>query len=58
MRSCQMMLGLEGNKDPDLELEQRNIRKLVILEDRVFGESGFIRLYWDKNTGLFNEIGD
>ena len=56
MRSCQMMLGLEGDKDPDLEVEQRNTRKLIILEDRIFGESGFIRLYWDKKTGLFSEI--
>jgi twinkle protein len=36
MRSCNLMLGLEGNKDPDLELEQRNLRRLVILEDREF----------------------
>ena len=56
MRSCNMMLGLEGNKDPDLPPEERNIRKLVILEDRAFGESGYVRLYWDKKTGLFKEI--
>lgn len=58
MRSCNLMLGLEGNKDPDLELEQRNIRRLVILEDREFGASGYITLYWDHHTGLFNEIPD
>lgn len=56
MRSCNLMLGLEGDKDPDLDEEQRNIRKLIVLEDREFGVSGFIRLYWDKNTGLFNEV--
>lgn len=56
MRSCNMMFGLEGNKDPDLEDEARNMRKLVLLEDREFGASGFVRLYWDKNTGLFNEV--
>ena len=56
MRSCNLMLGLEGNKDPDMEDEARNMRKLVILEDREFGASGFIRLYWDNQTSLFNEV--
>ena len=50
------MIGIEGNKDPDLPLEERNIRKIVMLEDREFGESGYFRLYWDHKTGLFNEI--
>lgn len=50
------MLGLEGDKDPDKSKEERNMRRLVILEDREFGASGFIRLYWDKKSGLFNEI--
>ncbi len=56
MRSCNMMLGLEGSKDPDLPPEERNVRKLIILEDREFGVTGQVRLYWDKNTSLFNEI--
>lgn len=56
MRSCNYMLGLEGNKDPELPLEERNLRHLVILEDREFGESGSVPLYWDWNTELFNEI--
>jgi twinkle protein len=56
MRSCNLMLGLEGSKDPDLEVEQRNMRRLVILEDREFGASGVIPLYWDWKTSLFNEI--
>lgn len=56
MRSCNMMLGLEGNKDPDLEEEERNMRKLVVLEDREFGATGYINIYWDKATSLFNEI--
>lgn len=55
MRSCNLMFGLEGNKDPDLDEEKRNMRRLVILEDREFGATGFITLYWDKHTGLFNE---
>lgn len=56
MRSCNMMLGLEGNKDPNLSLEARNVRKLVLLEEREFGASGYIDLYWDHHTGLFTEI--
>ena len=56
MRSCNYMFGLEGNKDPDLTEEQRNMRRLVILEDREFGASGYSNLYWDNKTSLFNEV--
>jgi twinkle protein len=55
-RSCNLMLGLEGNRDPNLTPEERNIRTLVLLEDREFGETGRFKLYWDRKTGLFNEI--
>lgn len=55
-RSCNLMLGLEGNRDPNLPHEQRNVRTLVLLEDREFGETGRFGLYWDDATGLFNEI--
>lgn len=55
-RSCNLMLGLEGNRDPNLTPEERNTRTLVLLEDREFGETGRFGLYWDKNTGLFNEL--
>lgn len=55
-RSCNLMLGLEGNRDPHLPAEERNLRTLVLLEDREFGETGRYRLYWDSATGLFNEI--
>jgi twinkle protein len=55
-RSCNLMLGLEGNRDPNLQSEERNLRTLVLLEDREFGETGRYKLYWDKATGLFNEI--
>jgi twinkle protein len=51
-----MMIGLEGNKDPELPDEERNIRKLKILEDRNLGASGVVKLFWDRNTGLFNEM--
>lgn len=55
-RSCNLMLGLEGNRDPNLSPEERNLRTLVLLEDREFGETGRFKLYWDKSTGLFHEI--
>lgn len=56
MRSAHLMLGLEGNKDPDLPEEQRNLRSIVVLENRMSGETGKIGLYYDKNTGAFNEL--
>lgn len=55
-RSCNLMLGLEGNRDPSLTPEERNVRTLVLLEDREFGQTGRFGLYWDNQTGLFNEI--
>lgn len=55
-RSCNLMLGLEGNRDPNLSREERNLRTLVLLEDREFGETGRYKLYWDQDTGLFHEI--
>ena len=56
MRSCNYMLGVRGNKDPELPLEERNMRYLDVLEDREFGVSGTVPLYWDYKTGLFQEI--
>ena len=55
-RSCNLMLGLEGNRDPSLSPEERNLRTLILLEDREYGETGRFKLYWDNNTGLFNEL--
>lgn len=55
-RSCNYMLGLQGNKDRNLSEEERNIRELVVLDDREFGEVGTCRLYWDRKTTLFNEM--
>ena len=55
-RSCNLMLGLEGNRDPNLSAEERNVRTLVLLEDREFGQVGRFGLYWDSATGLFNEM--
>ncbi len=55
-RSCNLMLGLQGNRDPALKPEERNMRTLILLEDREFGETGRYGLYWDAATSLFNEI--
>lgn len=56
MRTCNYMIGLEGDKDPDLPLEERNVRDLIILEDREFGSSVKVRLYYDWQTGKFTEF--
>lgn len=55
-RSCNLMLGLEGNRDPNLSAEEKNVRTLVLLEDREFGQTGRFGLYWDRSTQLFNEM--
>ena len=56
MRSCNYMIGLEGNKDETLPEEVRNTRVLRILEDREFGEAGSVGLYWNRATTRFKEI--
>jgi twinkle protein len=56
MRACNSMIGMEGNKDPNLSPEERNIRELVVLEDRATGSSGKLKLYYDMATGSFNQI--
>ena len=55
MRSCHYMMGLKGNRDPELTEDERNCRDLVILEDREFGSVGTVPLFWDKNTGQFSQ---
>lgn len=56
MRSAHCMIGLEGNKDPDLPPEERNMRTIVLLEDRNTGSSGKVRVFWDERTGAFTEL--
>jgi twinkle protein len=56
MRSCHGMIGIEGNKDPDLPEEQRNMRDLVLLEDRNFGESGRVHLFYNRQSGQLSQI--
>lgn len=55
MRSCDFMIGLEGNKDPDLPVELKNLRDLVVLEARE-GEPGRVSLSWSPITGGFTEV--
>lgn len=57
MRKANLMLALEGNKDPELDENIRNTRRLKILEDREFGVSGYVDLFWNKETGRFAETG-
>jgi twinkle protein len=56
MRSCNYMIGLEGNKDDTLPEEVRNTRVIRILEDREFGEVGSIPVYWNRASTRFIEI--
>lgn len=56
MRSCNLMLALEGNKDGELRDEIRNLRNLKLLEDREFGNTGTYPLFWNKNSTHFVEI--
>lgn len=54
MRACYYMIGLEGNKDPE-QPNLKNVRHLVLLEDRNFGETGRIPLIYNGNTGRLLE---
>lgn len=56
MQACNLMLGLEGNKDDDLPDEIKHTRWLTILEDREFGNSASIMLHYNKNTTQFKEV--
>ena len=57
MRSCNYMIGIQGNKDPALDEHTRSTRDIIILEDREFGVVGVVKLLWNKLTSLFREIG-
>lgn len=55
MQSCNLMFALEGNKDENLEENIRNMRWLTILEDREFGTTSSIPLFWNRATTKFRE---
>jgi twinkle protein len=51
------MIGIEGNKDPEIEDPLlRNMRNVVLLEDREFGEAGVIPVVWNRETARFAEV--
>ena len=54
-RSCNYMFGLEGNRSSELDPEERNLRQLVLLSDREFGEVDTIPLYWNRTTTMFSQ---
>lgn len=56
MRSANLMIGLEGNKDPELEDNIRNMRVLRILEDRSFGVSEKFPIFRNSVTGKYREL--
>lgn len=56
MRSCNYMIGIEGNKDEELEEGIRNVRRIRLLEDREFGEVGSVNVRWNRENGQFAEI--
>lgn len=56
MRSCNYMIGIEGNKDDALSEHVRNTRHIRLLEDREFGEAGVFPVQWSRETSLFSEI--
>lgn len=59
MQKCDLMIGLEGNHDPELpDPNWANIKHLKILENRAFGDRGVFPLYWSPDTQLFTEIED
>jgi len=49
------MIGLEGNKDPDQTTKEKNTRSLVVLDDRKYGRTGKVPLFYDNSTGDFIE---
>ena len=56
MQACNLMLGLEGNRDDNLDAVTQNTRWLRILEDRQFGNRATIPLYFNEATTIYTEI--
>ena len=58
MQACNLMIGLHGNKDPNLIRDHPNLinqRWLSINEDRAFGNSAHIPIYRNPNTTIYRE---
>lgn len=56
MQACNLMLGLEGNRDDELPEDIRATRWLSILEDRKFGNSDSVRLFRNPHSTQFTEV--
>lgn len=55
MQACHYMFGLEGNKDPEQPEKVQNTRYFVILDDRKYGRTAKIPLFYDVDTGVLDE---
>lgn len=55
MQACHYMFGLEGNKDPEQPEKVRNTRHFLVLDDRKFGRTAKIPLFYDVDTGVLDE---
>lgn len=55
MQAGDLLLALEGNKDPDLPDHIQSMRWLTILEDRRFGNTESVPLYFNKSTDTYKE---
>lgn len=50
------IIGLERNKDPDLDEMDRNTTTVVLLKDREFGNVGKFNVYYNPETGDLVEM--
>lgn len=55
MQACHQMWGLQGNKDPEQPKKVQNTRYLLLLDDRKFGRTTKIPLFYDEDTGVLAE---
>ena len=49
------MVGIERNKDPDLSPKEFNTSHMILIDDRKFGRTAKIPLYYDTETGSYLE---
>ena len=55
MGVCHYMIGLQRNKKAEDPIE-RNTTTFVLLEDRVFGKFGKFEVFFDSETGSYEEV--
>lgn len=56
MEACYYMLGIERNKDPELDPDERNTSTFVLLEDRAFGNSKKFKVRYNVENGDYLEL--